>query len=194
MTESCPIHPSTVDDRATRFGAGLTILITGLAIVTGRFWIALLLALDFGLRSRGWNRFSPVAQAAKGLRSLSGLAPRPINAGPKRFAALLGLVFSLAIALAQALHHPRAALAVAIILGLCASLEAFLGYCLGCKVYSLLQAVFPGSGHPGSGHPGSGHPGSGHPGSGHPGSGHPGTSAQPAEPGPIPPVFRSNHE
>ena len=138
MTEACPILPALVDDRATRFGAALTLLITILAVATGRFWIPLLLALDFGLRSRGWNTFSPVAQAARGLRILSRLAPRPVNAGPKRFAALLGLAFSLALALALGLRLPGAALGVASLLGFCAGLEAFFGYCLGCKVYTLL--------------------------------------------------------
>ena len=141
MNETCPIHPDRVDEGAARLGAGLTLLITGLSIGLGRAWLPLLLAADFGLRSRGWNRFSPIAQAAKGLRVLARLEPKPTNAGPKRFAALLGLVFSLAIAIALALHHPKAALAVAVALGLCASLEAFLGYCLGCKVYTLLRAV-----------------------------------------------------
>jgi len=67
MTGSCPIAPAVVDDRATRIGAALTILIV-----------------------------------------LAGLKALPINAGPNRFAAL----------------------------------EAFLGFCVGCKVNSLLQPLF----------------------------------------------------
>jgi hypothetical protein len=76
------------------------------------------------------------------LRGLLQLRPAPVNAGPKRFAALLALVFSLAIALALGFHRPTAALTVTLILGACASLEAFLGYCLGCKVYTLLHPIF----------------------------------------------------
>ena len=142
MTDHCPILPEIVDDNATRIGAGLTLLIAILGIASGRFWIPLLLAADFGLRSQGWATFSPIAQASKGLRGLLQLRPAPVNAGPKRFAALLGLVFSLAIALALGFHRPTAALTVTLILGACASLEAFLGYCLGCKVYTLLHPIF----------------------------------------------------
>ncbi len=145
MTESCPISPDLVDDRATRIGAGLIILLTLASLGLGQAWLPLLLAVDFGLRSRGWNIWSPVAQAAKGLRTAAGLSPRPINAGPKRFAALVGAAFSLGIALALFFHHPRPALALGAVLILCAALEAFLGFCVGCRVYSLLKATFTAS-------------------------------------------------
>ena len=142
MTESCPISPDSIDDRATRIGAGLVILLTLASLGLGRVWLPLLLTVDFGLRSRDWSAWSPVAQMAKGLRSLAGLQPQPINAGPKRFAALVGVLFSLGIALALFFHHPRPALALGAVLILCAALEAFLGFCVGCKVYSLLQAAW----------------------------------------------------
>jgi len=141
MTESCPIHPDLVDEPSARIGAGLTILAAAAAVAAGRPWIPLLLAADFGLRSRGLVKASPIAQLSRALRTAAGLRPRPVNAGPKRFAALVGAGFSLAIALAQFRHHPRAALAIAAVLVLCASLEAFVGYCVGCKVYSLIQAL-----------------------------------------------------
>lgn len=143
MTETCPISPEVVDDQATRIGAALTILIVIAGLWQGRFWIPLLLAVDFGLRSRGWSSFSPIAQASKALRKATGLQPRPINAGPKRFAALIGVIFSLGIAIAQSLHDPKVALALGSVLIFCAALEAFLGFCLGCKVYGFFQPHFP---------------------------------------------------
>ena len=143
MTESCPIVAQWVDDRSTRIGAGLTLLVVIAALWLGRFWLPLTLALDFALRSRGRIAFSPIAQASRGLRQAFGLRPSLINAGPKRFAALVGAVFSLVIALALGLHLAWVARTAAAILLLCAALEAFLGICVGCKVYSLLQPLFP---------------------------------------------------
>ena len=134
-TETCPISPEVVDDHAIRIGAGLTILVTATALHFRTGWIALALGLDFALRSRGLAAASPIARIATALRQVSGLRPAPINAGPKRFAALVGAVFSLAIAAALFLHLPGVAPAAAAILILCAGLEAFLGYCVGCKVY-----------------------------------------------------------
>jgi hypothetical protein len=141
MTASCPISPDVVDDRATRIGAALVILAAIAGLWSSRLWIPLALALDFALRSRGKTAFSPIAQLAKALRKASGLEPVPINAGPKRFAALVGAIFSLVIAVSLFLSLPRLALAAAAILILCAALEAFLGFCVGCKVYSLLQPL-----------------------------------------------------
>jgi hypothetical protein len=143
MTEFCPISPDVVDDHATRIGAALTILIVLAILWQGRFWLPLLLALDFGLRSRGWSTFSPIAQVSKVLRQAFRLQPRPTNAGPKRFAAAIGALFSLGIAAALWRHHPRVALVVAAVLILAASLEAFLGYCVGCKVYGVIQTLLP---------------------------------------------------
>jgi len=141
QSSSCPIRPEVVDEPSARLGAALVILAAGLALGSGAAWVALLLAADFALRSRGLAAFSPIGRASRWLRAASGLAPRPVNAGPKRFAALVGVVFSLGLALALFLHHRNAALAVAGILIGCAALEAFLGYCLGCKVYGLLQRL-----------------------------------------------------
>ena len=141
MTESCPISPAVIDDRATRIGAGLVILLALTSLGLGQAWPPLLLAVDFGLRSRGWNRWSPIAQAAKALRTVAGLSPKPTNAGPKRFAALVGASFSLGIALALHFEQPGLMRALAAVLILCAALEAFLGFCVGCKVYGLFQAL-----------------------------------------------------
>jgi len=145
MTESCPISPELVDDRTTRIGAGLIILLTLASLGLGQTWPPLLLAVDFGLRSRGWTAWSPVAQAARVLRSAAGLQPRPTNAGPKRFAAGVGATFTLGIALASHFRQPSLVLALATTLLLCAALEAGLGFCVGCKVYSLLRATFSAS-------------------------------------------------
>jgi len=153
MTASCPISPDVVDDRATRIGAALVILSVIAGLWSGRFWIPLALALDFGLRSRGKVVFSPIAQVAKALRKVSGLGPRAVNAGPKRFAALVGAIFSLLIAGSQALHLARLALVVGAVLILCAALEAFLGFCVGCRVYNLFQPLLARTTAPSAGRP-----------------------------------------
>jgi hypothetical protein len=157
MGESCPISHEVVEERSTRIGAGLTLLVVAVSVWYGRFWIPLALAVDFALRSRGRVAFSPIAQASKGLRKVFRIRAVPINAGPKRFAALVGAVFSLGIAVGLRLNLPWLALGAAAVLVPCAALEAFLGFCVGCKVYNLLQRLPGGKGHsspaPPLGHP-----------------------------------------
>ena len=67
-------------------------------------------------------------------------SPKPIFAPPKRFAAGLGLLFSLGIAACLHLHYPAATYAIAGILILCAALEAAFNICLGCYVYNWIVA------------------------------------------------------
>lgn len=141
MNSQCPISPAVVDEPSTRIGAALTLLVAAVGVVTGQSWILLLLAADFGLRSQGRVTFSPIAQLSRGLRVALGIAPRSVNAGPKRFAALIGVFFSMAISLALFTSHPLAAGAVAAVLVSCAALEAFFGFCVGCKVHGLLQRL-----------------------------------------------------
>lgn len=65
-----------------------------------------------------------------------------IFAPPKRFAAVLGLLFSVLIALFLFLDFTTGAYFVGGVLILCASLEAFLNICLGCYVYNWIIAPF----------------------------------------------------
>lgn len=140
---TCPVRPEVVDDVTVRLGAGIVLVAGSLLLATRAPWLGLLLAADFALRALGHPRWSPVARAAGALRSRLALPPRPVNAGPKRFAAGVGAGFALAItaALVAGLHGPALALGATLLL--CATLEALAGCCVGCKVHGLLQLLRP---------------------------------------------------
>ena len=57
--------PDRVDERATRLGAGLVILLTVLSLGLGHPLPPFLLAVDFTLRGLGRPAWSPVAQVAQ---------------------------------------------------------------------------------------------------------------------------------
>lgn len=142
---SCPIVPDLVDESAGRIAAFLSLGLLALAVGSGQGWAVLALAADFALRAAGRPPFSPVALAAGRLRRLAGLAERRINAGPKRFAATVGLLFSLGIGSALLAGLRPLGLALAAILGLCAGLEAFFGFCLACRIHPWLPWVRTGA-------------------------------------------------
>jgi hypothetical protein len=141
MTETCPIALEVIDDHATRIGAAIVILATLAGLWFGSSWAFLALAVDFGLRNRGWVKVSPIAQLASFLRTALRIQPAPVDAGPKRFAAGIGALFSLGLALALWRHQPEIALGLAGLLVLAAALEALFGYCVGCKIYGLLTSL-----------------------------------------------------
>ena len=68
-----------------------------------------------------------------------GIAFKPVDRAPKRFAAFVGVLFSSSILIFSILDYETLALALATILGLFATLEAVIGFCAGCYVYTFLK-------------------------------------------------------
>jgi len=67
-------------------------------------------------------------------------APRPVPGPPKRFAQGMGLTMSgAALVAALGFHDTGLAWVFIGMMLVAASLEAFLGYCLGCKAFALLM-------------------------------------------------------
>lgn len=101
--------------------------------------VPLFLVIDFGLRSFNLVKFSPLAVIAGWLAIALKLPAKPVFMAPKRFAARIGLVFSLAIFFFHvAGFNP---LILTGILLCFAALEAFAGFCAGCYVFDLIQRI-----------------------------------------------------
>lgn len=126
-----------IDEHIVRGVAALVSLLTLLILLTGQVLPAFFLVLDFALRAFT-GRTSPLAQTVKALAAIRGWQSKPVFAPPKKFAAALGFVFSLAIAVLLLLHVHTAANIVAGILLLCAVLESAFKICLGCYTYNWL--------------------------------------------------------
>jgi hypothetical protein len=140
----CPLAGYRIDEKAARVVAGFVVLGIAAALVLPNPWssvVFLFLVVDFGLRALSRPRWSPLGRIATALLRGLGVAPEPRDAGPKRFAARIGLGFS-AVLLILTNSGPRGAtLAVAAILLLCAVLESLLGFCVGCRVWGAWYAV-----------------------------------------------------
>src|SRR4051794_1981927 len=104
-------------------------------------WLTLVLAYGFLARVLTGPTLSPLGQlVTRVITPRLDVAPRPVPGPPKRFAQAIGAVFSVTAAvLALGLHERGAAYVVLGMLVIAASLEAFAGYCLGCKAFALLM-------------------------------------------------------
>jgi hypothetical protein len=143
--QSCPISGDTRNERVVRIVAGFVVAVSAVAATQPRLiaaTILLALAADFVVRGFGRPRYSPLATLGRGVANLAHLSPKPVDAAPKRFAARIGIVFALSAALLHLLDLPVAALSVTGVLAICAALEAGVGLCVGCRVYSLLPPRF----------------------------------------------------
>lgn len=148
LSTTCPVSCDRINGNAARAAAFYTILLTGLAMYTGNYYINLLLALDFGIRSFGPARYSLVRMLSVATVNLLQLPVRPVDAAPKKFAAGLGMSFALAIAVLQFLHQPVFAMIIWWMLAICAFLEGAFAFCLGCIIYTFLNRIFPNKNHP----------------------------------------------
>lgn len=132
--------PNPVNEYAARITAGLVVLLALATAVAGSVWGLLAIAAGFWLRVLFGPRISPLA-----LLSVKVIAPRLgrtklVPGPPKRFAQGIGAAMStIALSLFLAGAEP-AAWTVLGILVVAASLEAFAGFCLGCRAFALLQS------------------------------------------------------
>lgn len=133
--------PETVDDRAARLVAAGVIVQSLLFLVFREWWLLVTLAYGFVARVAAGPRFSPLALVVTRLvvPRLPGES-RAVAGPPKRFAQAIGTLFSVS-ALVLALFGFET-VAVVVIVGLvgAASLEAFVGFCLGCAIFQRLIA------------------------------------------------------
>ena len=132
---TCPISADRINERVARLNGLFTFLLIILFIVTRLWFISAFLVFDFLMRSIGLSKFSPLAFLSKGIVKLFSLKKKLINAGPKIFAARIGLVVSIAIFIFSLMGLNITALVLAGVLGLFSFLETAFGFCVACEIY-----------------------------------------------------------
>lgn len=134
----CPISAATIDQRCAQGTALLVMLLSLAGSATALFPVTLFLSCDFLCRGFGKPRNSLLALVARQLVRAARIPPRPVNAGPKVFAAKIGFLFCLLILTAEIFSFHDAGLFLAWMLALCAALEGFFSVCVGCYLYTLV--------------------------------------------------------
>ncbi|MEO6398404.1 MAG: DUF4395 domain-containing protein [Tepidiformaceae bacterium] len=133
--------PDPVNEVAARLVAGGVVAMTALFLASGFSPLLLVIAYGFVARVLAGARISPLGLlVTRVVEPRVGIAPRLTPGPPKRFAQGIGASLSLVAAVSYfALGlEPLAYVCTAAIL-VAASLESFLGYCLGCKIFALLM-------------------------------------------------------
>jgi len=138
---SCPVSAERINENTARTAALIAIVIASTGAWLNSYVLFILLAADFALRSFTNGNASPVRFLAKQIVQLLHIPNKPTDAAPKKFAAGVGFVFCLVIAIFQLAGLTTAAIVTAGVLLLCALLEGAAGICLGCIVYTF--AVLP---------------------------------------------------
>jgi hypothetical protein len=143
MPRICPISSRRVDEGAVRATALVVTAAAVAACLVPTLYLLALLAADFLVRGFLRPALSPLAAVGRWLAAATGVAKRPINAGPKIFAARLGFLLSLAAVAFHGLGLEAGVRAALGVLAGCAALEGLFGLCLGCHLYTWLIRFAP---------------------------------------------------
>lgn len=134
----CPVSDKMINERVARMNAAFTVLLLIIYALTNSTIPLVFLVIDFMLRSTALSVYSPISYSSKGLVRYLSFNENLINAGPKIFAARLGLILGSMIVLSIILNISYITYSLAGILGLFSFLEAAFGFCVACRIYPLI--------------------------------------------------------
>ncbi|HVM54352.1 MAG TPA: DUF4395 domain-containing protein [Acidimicrobiales bacterium] len=133
--------PDPVNEISARLVAAGVVTIAVATIALDQPWLTLVLAYGFVARVLTGPTLSPLGQlVTRVITPRLQLAPRWTPGPPKRFAQGMGAAFSITAAVLALGFDARGAayVVLAMLIG-AASLEAFAGFCLGCRIFALLM-------------------------------------------------------
>lgn len=141
--------PTVVDDVTVRLIAAVVLVIGAVALGTQQWWLYAVLAVDFTLRAALGPKASPIAQlVTRWIRPSVPAAKRPTAGPPKRFAATIGAVMTVAATalwLVNVSTGSSAAITAVVVIGaimvLFPFLEAVFGLCVGCRLFAVLMRL-----------------------------------------------------
>lgn len=133
--------PDPVNEVSARLVAGGVVVLALTTIVLDLPALSALIAYGFVARVLTGPTLSPLGQlVTRVVTPRLPVAPRPVPGPPKRFAQGIGAVLSVTAAvLALGFGLTGAAYVLLGVLAAAATLEAALGFCLGCRIFALLM-------------------------------------------------------
>jgi hypothetical protein len=121
--------------------AGFISVLGLLFIVQADLFVLLILLYDFSVRIAGYPKASPLNLVSRFIVRTASLPSHQVDAGPKLFAAKIGLIFVIAALAFYLPGYVQVSRYVIGVLTLCALLEAGLAFCVGCEVYPFWRAI-----------------------------------------------------
>ncbi len=141
MSKVCPVSLRSIDSNLVRIISAQVSLITILLLITKLPIFAFILLFDFFARALRKQEFSPFLIIAKLIFKKLNLKKNMCDESPKRFALFMGLIISLTLSILYISNFLVFATIVSAILLACALLETLFDFCLGCKIYQILQLI-----------------------------------------------------
>ncbi len=141
ISKSCPIEYKTVDKNIIRINAMLIFSFLLLFIITFNSMFLIMIGMDFIIRVFFGLKYSPFCFIVKRILRISGVKPHKINAGPKTFAAKIGLIFTVMTSLFYFMGYMNIALTISLIFLIATGMDAFFNYCVACQLYPYYKKI-----------------------------------------------------
>lgn len=138
----CPVDFVTINENKVRVIAFFVLTLAIVYLFTNTWLIMAFLVLDFTLRVFNLGRFSLLAFLSDAVIKQVKIKAKPVDRAPKRFAAMVGLIFTTGILVSYFLHFLMLANGLTVVMCCFAALESFVGFCAGCYVYSARKFLF----------------------------------------------------
>ncbi len=136
---SCPISGVKVNENVVRTISLLVLVLTTLSIYFNYYFITLFLIFDFASRAFLNKNYSVLKLVSIKANKLLSLAPVLVDEAPKKFAAQMGFAFVNIIFVLQYFDFTSTAQYFGVLLIICAILESFFAFCVGCLIYQLIK-------------------------------------------------------
>ena len=141
--------PAVVDDVTVRLIAAVVLVIGVIALATQQWWLYAVLAVDFSLRAALGPSVSPIARLVqRWIRPAVSAAKRPTAGPPKRFAAAIGAVMTVAATVLWVVGlvtgstvATAGVVVIGVVMVLFPALESIFGICVGCILFSGLMRL-----------------------------------------------------
>ncbi|TGK77958.1 DUF4395 domain-containing protein [Leptospira montravelensis] len=135
-------YPDVVNENVTRIVASSVVFFGVLAILFPNAYVLGFLVFGFALRLSYGPKFEPFAFfTSRYLVPWLGISFVSAAGPPKRFAQLIGFLFSVSAIVFFVLGHTLVYQITLATLVFFASLESFLGWCAGCFAFGLLMKL-----------------------------------------------------
>lgn len=139
--------PNPVNEKAARTVAGavlaLSLATLLLSVVASQAWLWLVapIALGFYARVLTGPKLSLLGQLATKVIAPRLGEPVLVAGPPKRFAQAIGAAVTTAATILLAVGQPRLTQGLLVLMVIAAGLESIAGYCIGCKLFSVLMRL-----------------------------------------------------
>lgn len=139
---SCPIVYENVNAKLTRTYALITFAIVLLFVFTPFKEVIYISALDFFIRVFFGLKYSPICFVIKRILKWAKIPRNMVNAGPKKFASKIGLIFTVLMSISLYFDLSTIAMVVGLISIAAIGAEALFGFCAACYLYNFVPKRF----------------------------------------------------